>query len=64
MKVTLKAARVNSGYTQAEVAEMLNVSRVSIANWENGASEPLASHFKALCEVYMVNPMDIILPTT
>lgn len=64
MKVTLKAARVNSGYTQTEVAGMLKVSRVSIANWENGTAEPLAGHFKALCELYKVNPMDIILPTT
>lgn len=61
MKVTLKAARVNAGLNQAEVARNVGVSRQSVVNWENGSAEPKASYFKALCEMYQVNPMDIIL---
>lgn len=62
MKVTLKAARVNSGYTQAEVAKKIGVSKTSVVNWENGTAEPKTSHFKALCEIYSASAEDIILP--
>lgn len=38
MKVTLKAARINAGYTQSEAAKKLQVSKDSISNWERGVS--------------------------
>lgn len=40
MKVTLKAARINAGLTQAEAAQKLNVSKDSISNWERGKTFP------------------------
>ena len=36
----LKNARVQSGMTQENVAEKINVSRQTISNWENEKSYP------------------------
>ena len=53
-KITLKAARVNAGYTQKEVAKILKVSNKTVGNWENGTSFPRADQIDALCELYGV----------
>lgn len=63
MTVTLKAARVNAGYTQQEVAIRLNVSPTTVSAWENGQNDIKASDFKQLCDLYRVSMNDIILPT-
>ena len=36
MKLTLKAARVNAGLTQEEVAKTIKKSKNTIVNYENG----------------------------
>lgn len=36
----IKAARINAGLTQRELAERLNVSFVNISQWENGVRNP------------------------
>ena len=36
MQLSLKALRVNSGYTQQDVADIFEVSRQTVMNWENG----------------------------
>lgn len=36
----LKNARINSGLTQEQVAEKIQVSRQTISNWENEKSYP------------------------
>ena len=58
-KITLKAARVNAGYTQKEVAKILNASNKTVGNWENGASFPRADQIESLCGLYGV-PYDSI----
>lgn len=60
MKVTLKAARVNSGYTQREVADLLNKNVSTIINWENGNGKNINwFDFQRLCKLYNVST-DII----
>ena len=60
MKVTLKAARVNSGYTQREVADLLNKNVSTIINWENGNGRNINwFDFQRLCKLYNVST-DII----
>ena len=39
-KITLKAARTNSGLTQKEAAEKLEISVETLANYEKGRSFP------------------------
>lgn len=51
-KITLKAARVNSGITQKEAAAILKVSNKTLSNWENGISMPKANKIDSICELY------------
>ena len=56
-KITLKAARVNAGLTQQEVANELNVALSTVRNWETGTTMPKLSYFVKLCQLYNM-PMD------
>ena len=51
----LKKARVQSGYTQEEVAEQLQVTRQTISNWENEKSYPDIISVISLSEVYQIS---------
>lgn len=53
-QITLKAARVNAGLTQSEVAEKLNISAGTLKNWERGKTFPKQPQIEALCELYGV----------
>ena len=54
-KITLKAARVNAGLSQEEVAERLHVSRSTLRSWESGNTDPKISQFMMLCQLYGVS---------
>lgn len=54
LKISLKAARVNAGLSQKEVAKFLKISNKTVHNWENGDTSPSAKHIDALCELYKV----------
>ena len=53
-QITLKAARVNAGLTQSEVAEKLKISTGTLKNWERGKTFPKQPQIEALCELYRV----------
>ena len=59
-KITLKAARVNTGLTQKEAAKMLNISNKTLGNWENGASFPKADKVAEICTLYKVEYDNLI----
>ena len=64
MRVTLKAARVNAGYSQAEAAKKLNVGEKTLQNWEAGTTSPRADKMADICNLYGCTINDIIfLPT-
>ena len=54
-KISLKAARVNAGLTQADSAERIGVSVSTIKNWETGKSFPNQPMIEKICEVYGVS---------
>lgn len=59
-KITLKAARVNAGLTQKEVANILKKNESTIVNWENGNGKNIKFFdFKRLCSLYKKNIDDI-----
>ncbi len=60
MAITLKAARVNAGYTQMEAANRIGVSKESISNWERGKSYPDVPQLKKIEELYKVDYKDLI----
>lgn len=62
VKISLAAARVNAGMTQAEVAKILHKTPQTIVNWENGRSQIDTANFTVLCELYKVPQSFIFMP--
>lgn len=59
-KLTLKACRVNAGYTQGGASKLLGVSNKTLWKWEKGLSLPKADNIRDICELYNVSYEDII----
>lgn len=62
LKISLAAARVNAGLTQAEVAKEMKVTKNTIVAWERGAREPKMSQARRLSELYNIPLDNIFLP--
>ena len=60
MKVTLKAARVNTQMTQKVAAGAIGVTEATIGNWERSKSFPDAMQIKKIEHTYHVAYNDII----
>lgn len=58
--MTLKAARVNAGYTQEEAAQLLKISEQTLLNYEKGRKFPDVRVLKRIERLYGVNYQDII----
>lgn len=56
----LKNARMQSGLTQENVAEKINVSRQTISNWENEKSYPDIISVIQLSNLYSIS-LDVLL---
>ena len=53
----MKALRIRSGYSQAEVARAIGVSTRTLTNWETGKSlPPLGSGLRNLAAFLRVSP--------
>lgn len=51
-KITLKAARVNAGFTQIAAAEQLGISVSTLKNWESGKTFPTKPMIDKICDLY------------
>jgi DNA-binding XRE family transcriptional regulator len=60
MKISLRAARVNAGLTQEEVARCVKKSKNTIVSYEKGRSMPDIETGKALARLYGMSINDII----
>ena len=49
---TLKALRVNKGYTQPEAAELIGVGEKAYCSWEQGKTFPNAIQIKKIEKVF------------
>ena len=56
----LKSLRKKNQYTQEEIAEKINVSRQSVAKWENGESTPDIESCIKLANLYNVKLDDLV----
>lgn len=61
-KITLKAARVNAGMTQAQVAAIGEINPATVYRWETGKAKPKSLEVMGLAYLYGVNVDDIIMP--
>lgn len=59
MHITLRAARINAGYTQQQVFEKTGYARSTLTRWEKGETMPRVSDLAILCALYGVS-MDCI----
>lgn len=55
----IKAARINAGLTQRELAERLNVSFVNISQWENGVRNPKIETLQKIAEALGVEVWEL-----
>ena len=55
VKISLRAARVNAGFSQKEAADRLGVSTKTLGNWEKGVTFPPADKIPAICDLYGVS---------
>ena len=53
-KISLKAARVNAGYSQKEAAILLGISNKTLCSWENGKTFPDQPMIERICALYGV----------
>lgn len=55
MRISLKSARVNKGFTQENVAKALQVNKKTVSSWENGKTMPNAKMIEPLCALLGVS---------
>ena len=56
IEILLRKIRVSHGFSQQHVANHLNLSRNSYANWENGKTEISLSNLDKICSFYGLKP--------
>lgn len=56
----IKELRKEAGYTQKQVAKMLNKSETGFASWEQGLSEPSVNDLRLLCRIFNVSADDLL----
>jgi len=60
--VTIAQLRERKNWTQTDLADRLDVSRVTVARWETGQRVPDRFAVRALSQVFGVKAADIELP--
>lgn len=58
----LKQARIDAGYTQIQISEIMNIPRSTLANWEIGRTHPDYESLGKLADFYEVS-IDWLLGT-
>lgn len=57
----LKKLRLTNGYSQAEVARRLNISRQGYQHYESGRRMPGAEYLKLLADLYNLQIYDLLI---
>lgn len=58
-RVSMKAARIDIGMTQEELASAVNVTKKTVGSWENGKTRPKLDKVEAICKA-LNRPYDSI----
>ena len=62
LQISLAAARVNAGLTQADVAKEMRLNKQTIVNWEKGKVIPKTAQLEMMCRIYKISADNIFLP--
>lgn len=49
MSISIKAARVDKGLTQQDMATALGVTKKTVGSWESGKTKPTLDKIEAIC---------------
>ena len=60
LKISLKSARVNAGYSQKSASAELGISNKTLSSWENGVTVPKADMIDQICRLYNVEYDSVI----
>lgn len=60
MELSMKAARINAGYTQKIAAKLLNISKTTLSNYENYKTIPDVRTSVEMAKLYR-QPVDNII---
>lgn len=60
MPITLKAARINKGFTQKEAAKKIGIRVDTLSNYERGNTYPDIPILKKIEKIYEIGYNDII----
>lgn len=60
MAISMKAARVNAGFTQKDAAKALNISKNTLVGYENGKAIPKIDLAKRMATLYGFSVDEII----
>lgn len=60
MQITLRAARVNKGLTQKEMAKLVGVNHTTLLKWEKGETYPDVRNIQKIEEILEVKYSNII----
>ena len=60
MKISLKAARVNAGYTLVQAAKLLCINKETLSNYENGKTFPNTNMITKIQDLYKISYDNII----
>lgn len=61
MNEVIKKNRISLGYTQNELASMLNVTRQTVSKWELGINEPDIETIKKLADIFNISTEELII---
>ena len=61
-KISLRAARIDSGHTLEDVSIIMRISMNTLSSWENNKTCPDTDVFERLCRLYRKDPASVILP--
>lgn len=60
LKISIKSARVNAGYSQKDASAKLGVSNKTLCSWEKGITVPKADMIDKICQLYNVGYDNLI----
>ncbi len=59
---TLKEKRLEAGYSQAELSELLYITRASYNHFETGKRTPTIHTLLRMSSIFNINPMELLCP--